>query len=247
MSACTPLSYGTWLSASGVKSVIEAAVNWMTEQTVSSVTELQLTKDWMNHLIILERLLTIGPALVLLDIFGVDLKGFGIRLSTLFSGVGSIEKFWAISFAEFDRLILDMHMAVDEWFNTCSSENLLWRLIDLKQKEHTQTDLSCALVFFKQRCVQEPATWLAMRDIDLLVNVLSDSRIDNVLVWAIVNNNLPILRYLTSSILNSGSKIVPPTHELLSIGEHVQIVSDITAKIIPSGARNPQQVGSLLC
>lgn len=55
-----------------------------------------------------------------------------------------------------------------------------------------------------------------MRNIDLLVDALSDPQIDDVLVWAIINNNLPIVKYLANGILNSRSKIIPPTHGLLS-------------------------------
>lgn len=133
------LSYGIWLSASGGKPAIDVVINWVTEQTADSLTKLQLNKDQIDNLITLERLLNDGPTLDLLDIFGVNLKEFGIRLSTLFSGVDSIDNFWAIPSVEFNELTLGMHVVVDEWSHTCSSENLLWRLIDLKQGESVLT------------------------------------------------------------------------------------------------------------
>lgn len=134
---------------------------------------------------ILERLLTDGPALDLLDIFRVDLNEFDIRLSILFRATDSIEQFWAIPSVEFNELTIDVHVVIDEWFNVCGSENLLRRLIDLKQRENTQVDLARVLVLLKQRCEQEPAIWLAIRDIGLLVDVLSNSKTDDVLTWAI--------------------------------------------------------------
>ena len=109
LSSYTFSSYGNWLSASGGKPAIDVVINWVTEQTADSLTKLRLNEDQINHLIVLEKLLNDGPTLDLLDIFGVDLKEFGIRLSTLLSGVDSIEKFWTIPSIEFNKLTLDIH------------------------------------------------------------------------------------------------------------------------------------------
>ncbi len=227
LSACAFSSYGTWLSASGGKPAIDAVINWITEQTLDKLTELKFTKDQVNHLITLGRLLTDGTALDLLDVFGEDLKSFGTKLSNLLKTVDSIEEFWTVPFTEFNKLALDIHIAIDAWSSTCSSESLLWRLIDLKQGRNVQIDLTHALDLFKQRCVQEPATWLAMSDIKLLVDALGNPQTGDILVWATVNNYVPISKYLVNSILSPKPEIIPPTHGILSKRERIQALVNV--------------------
>ena len=104
---------------------------------------------------------------------------------------------------------------------------LLWRLIDLKQGRNVQIDLTHALDLFKQRCVQEPATWLAMSDIKLLVDALGNPQTGDILVWATVNNYVPISKYLVNSILSPKPEIIPPTHGILSKRERIQALVNV--------------------